>query len=29
VYDLARLSTNLLKGKELSEFVKRSIDIIE
>jgi len=29
VYDLARLSKNLLKGKELTEFVKRSIDIIE
>ncbi|NOY49670.1 MAG: molecular chaperone HtpG [Chlorobi bacterium] len=29
VYDLARLSKNLLKGKELTDFVKRSIDIIE
>ncbi len=29
VYDLARLSKNLLSGKELSEFVKRSLDIIE
>jgi molecular chaperone HtpG len=29
VYDLARLSKNLLKGKELSEFVKRSVSIIE
>jgi molecular chaperone HtpG len=28
LYDLARLSKNLLKGKELSEFVKRSIEII-
>ncbi len=29
VYDLARLSKNLLKGKELTDFVKRSIDIID
>ena len=29
VYDLARLSKNLLTGKELSDFVKRSINIIE
>ena len=29
MYDLARLSKNLLKGKELTEFVKRSIDIIK
>ncbi len=29
MYDLARLSKNLLKGKELTDFVKRSIDIIE
>jgi len=28
LYDLARLSKNLLKGKELSEFVKRSVEII-
>ena len=28
VYDLARLSKNLLKGKELSDFVKRSINSI-
>ncbi len=29
LYDLARLSKNLLKGKELSEFVKRSVEIIK
>ncbi len=29
LYDLARLSKNLLKGKELNEFVKRSIEIIK
>jgi len=29
VYDLARLSRNLLKGKELNDFVKRSVNIIE
>jgi molecular chaperone HtpG len=29
MYDLARISKNLLKGKELTEFVKRSITIIE
>jgi len=29
VYDLARLSKNLLKGKELTDFVKRSVNIIE
>lgn len=29
VYDLARLSKNLLKGKELTDFVRRSVDIIE
>ena len=29
LYDLARLSKNLLKGKELSEFVKRSVEIID
>ena len=29
VYDLARLAKNLLKGKELNEFVKRSVNIIE
>jgi len=29
LYDLARLSKGLLKGKELSEFVKRSVNIIE
>jgi molecular chaperone HtpG len=28
LYDLARLSKNLLKGKELSDFVKRSVEII-
>lgn len=28
LYDLARLSKNLLKGKELNEFVKRSLQII-
>ena len=26
IYDLAQLSKNLLKGKELSEFVKRNMD---
>jgi molecular chaperone HtpG len=29
VYDLARLAKNLLKGKELNAFVKRSVSIIE
>lgn len=29
VYDLARLSRNLLKGKELNEFVKRSVSLIK
>jgi len=29
VYDLARLAKNLLKGKELNDFVKRSVNIIE
>ena len=29
VYDLARLAKNLLKGKELNDFVKRSVSIIE
>jgi molecular chaperone HtpG len=29
VYDLALLSQNLLKGKSLTEFVKRSIDLIQ
>lgn len=29
VYDLALLSQNLLKGQSLSEFVKRSIDMID
>ncbi|MCF6170488.1 MAG: molecular chaperone HtpG [Bacteroidales bacterium] len=29
LYDLARLSKNLLKGKEMSDFVKRSVGIIE
>ncbi len=29
VYDLALLSKNLLKGKELTDFVKRSINIIK
>ncbi len=29
LYDLARLSKGLLKGKELSEFVKRSVSIIK
>jgi molecular chaperone HtpG len=28
LYDLARLSKNLLKGKELNDFVKRSVGII-
>ena len=28
LYDLARLSKNLLKGKELNEFVKRSFNEI-
>lgn len=28
-FDLARLSKNLLKGKDLSGFIKRSIDLIE
>lgn len=26
IYDLAQLSKNLLKGKELSEFVKRNME---
>jgi len=29
LYDLARLSKNLLKGKALSDFVKRSLEIIK
>jgi len=29
LFDLALLSQNLLKGKELSEFIKRSIDLIK
>jgi molecular chaperone HtpG len=29
MYDLARLSKNLLKGKELTDFVKRSVEIID
>ncbi len=29
IYDLARLSKNLLKGKELDEFVKRSVSMVE
>jgi molecular chaperone HtpG len=29
IYDLARISRNLLKGKELNDFVKRSVSIIE
>lgn len=29
VYDLARISKNLLKGKELNDFVKRSLSIID
>ncbi len=29
LYDLARLSKNLLKGKEMSAFIKRSMDIIQ
>ena len=29
IYDLARLSKNLLKGKELDEFVKRSINMVD
>lgn len=29
VYDLARLSRSLLKGKELNEFVKRSVSLIK
>ncbi len=28
IYDLARLSKNLLKGKELDEFVKRSVKLV-
>lgn len=28
LYDLARLSQNLLKGKELNEFIKRSVQLI-
>ena len=26
IYDLAQLSKNLLKGKDLSEFVKRNLE---
>lgn len=29
MYDLARLSKNLLKGKELDDFVKRSIQLVD
>lgn len=29
IYDLARLSKNLLKGKELDDFVKRSIELVD
>ena len=29
LYDLARLSKNLLKGKALNDFVKRSLEIIQ
>ena len=29
VYDLALLSQNLLKGKDLTDFIKRSVDIIK
>ncbi|HTX87986.1 MAG TPA: molecular chaperone HtpG, partial [Bacteroidales bacterium] len=29
LFDLARLSQNLLKGKDLSEFIKRSTDLIK
>ena len=29
LYDLARLSQNLLKGEELTNFIKRSVDIIK
>jgi molecular chaperone HtpG len=29
IYDLARLSKNLLKGKELDDFVRRSVHIVE
>ena len=29
LYDLARLSQNLLKGEELTAFVKRSVDLIK
>ncbi len=29
LYDLARLSKNLLKGKELNDFVKRSVSMID
>jgi molecular chaperone HtpG len=28
VVDLALLSNNMLKGKDLSEFIKRSLDIL-
>jgi len=28
IYDLARLSKNLLKGKELDKFVKRSVKLV-
>lgn len=29
LYDLARLSKNLLKGKEMNEFIKRSLNLIK
>ncbi|MCK4406310.1 MAG: molecular chaperone HtpG, partial [Bacteroidales bacterium] len=29
IYDLALLSQNLLKGQELTDFIKRSVDIIK
>ena len=29
LYDLARLSKNLLKGKELSEFINRNFNTIK
>lgn len=29
VYDLARLSQNLLKGEEMNEFVKRSLELVK
>ena len=28
LYDIARLSKNLLKGKELNEFIKRSVQFV-